>query len=267
MLLEFPTEEEWRTLSLAYPYKKLEVSEELFTFSVHSKGSFERSTAMLQIIFWVVHLQNRIAQTTWSHRLLMYFFNKGIPDNEWAISPGTRGQSVEYYPHFDDRADDIKMMFDYYADIFYYKLFSAWDNLGHLLNIQHHIEMKRPTFSAAVKHLEKVEHPLGLTLQAISNSADFVTMRRLRNDITHMNFPATSALGSKKMRMEFHSELAVTRRLLRSKRMRSSLSTFSLTGSKPSSEAPAAIGDSLARVGRSSRPLRSFASGNPSRVE
>jgi hypothetical protein len=46
-----------------------------------------------EIIFWVVQLQNRIVQTTWSHRLMMYYFNKGIPDDEWFISPGWEGQS------------------------------------------------------------------------------------------------------------------------------------------------------------------------------
>src|SRR5689334_16106745 len=128
MLLEFPTEDEWRFLSLAYPYKTLEVTEDLFPYSAHPRGSIERFTAAHQIIFWVVHLQNRIAQTTWSHRLMMYYFNKGIPDEEWCISPGSEGQSIEYYPHFSDRDDDVKMMFDYYSDIFYYKLFSVWDN-------------------------------------------------------------------------------------------------------------------------------------------
>jgi hypothetical protein len=30
MLLEFPTEDEWQSLSLAYAYKQLEITEDLF---------------------------------------------------------------------------------------------------------------------------------------------------------------------------------------------------------------------------------------------
>ena len=51
MLLEFPTEAEWRSLSLAYDYKKLEISEDLFPYSANPEGSIERFTANQEIFF------------------------------------------------------------------------------------------------------------------------------------------------------------------------------------------------------------------------
>jgi hypothetical protein len=81
------------------------------------------------------------------------------------------------------------MMFDYYADIFYYKLFSVWDNLGHLLNIQYDLQIKRANFLSVVKKLESFNHELWLKLQAVRDSADFATMTRLRHAITHNELP------------------------------------------------------------------------------
>jgi len=185
MLLEFPSEDDWRKLAHAYPYEKLEVSEKLFPYTAHPRGSIERFAAVQDIFVWAVHLQNRIAQTRWSHMLFMFYFNKGIPDDEWFISPGRKGQSVEYYPHFNERDHDVKMMFDYYVDVFYYKLFSSWDNLGHLLNTQYALDIRRANFDTAVKKLEAVNHSLWLKLKGIQDSSDFDQMRKFRHMATH----------------------------------------------------------------------------------
>jgi hypothetical protein len=185
MLLEFPDETEWRALARAYPYKGLEVSEALFPYTAHPTGSIEKFGAVQEIFVWVIHLQNRLAQIRWSHMLLMHYFNKGIPDDEWFISPGTKGQSVEYFPHFTRRHHEIKSSFDYFADVFYYKLFSAWDNLGHLLNIQYNLGIDHPTFHKAVVSLKNVNRPLHDKLNAIQNDAGFKTMKKFRNSVTH----------------------------------------------------------------------------------
>ena len=195
MLLEFPTQSEWRNLLLAYPYKQLEISEEDFRYAGHPAGNIEYFTANHQIFIWAVHLQNRIAQTVWSHALVNYFFNKGIPDDEWFLSPGRQGQSIEYFPHFSERDHEVKMMFDYYADIFYYKLFSCWDNVGHLLNLQYDLEIKRTTFHSALEKLQTVNNSLWLRLQPIRDSSDFQIMKELRHNVTHNELPGHIGSG------------------------------------------------------------------------
>jgi Cthe_2314-like HEPN len=184
MLLDFPKEEDWRALLIAYPYEKLEISETLFE-TAHPVGSLERMVASQDILVWTVHLQNRLAQTRWSHMMFMYYFNKGIPDDEWFTSPGRKGQSIEYYPHFNESDHRVKGLFDYYVDVFYYKLFSAWDNLGQLLNVTYELEIDRPTFHKVVDALSGVNTFLHSRLAAIRDSDDFKTMREFRHAVTH----------------------------------------------------------------------------------
>ena len=71
-----------------------------------------------------------------SYVLTMFYYGKGIPDKRWYISPGRNGASIQYYPDFADVHFQIKAWFDFYSDVLYYKLFSAWDLMGHVLNVQ-----------------------------------------------------------------------------------------------------------------------------------
>jgi len=119
----------------------------------------------------------------------MFHFEKGIPDDEWFISPGRTGASVEYFPHFETKHHFTKAQFDYYADNFYYKLFSAWDSLGHLLNIMYELGIERASFDKAVKALAPIRPTLHTNLKAIIDSDEFSTMSKIRHNVTHNFLP------------------------------------------------------------------------------
>src|SRR6185436_20875671 len=114
MFFEFPTAEEWRRLQDGYPFEKLQVSQDFFRYSAHPEGSFESLYAGTQIQSWTHHLINRLIQTRWSYIFLMFHFTRGIPDDEWFVSPGKDGASIDYYPHFDEKDHFTKAQFDYY---------------------------------------------------------------------------------------------------------------------------------------------------------
>ncbi|GAJ21734.1 unnamed protein product, partial [marine sediment metagenome] len=124
-----------------------------------------------------------------------YYFEKGIPDDEWFISPGKQGESVQYYPHFDKKHFLIKSEFDYYADVFYYKIFSAWDTIGHLLNILYKLKIKRVGFKSAIAKLKSANPNLFKSLKAIVDDPDFQKANKLRDDITHNYLPSTVDSG------------------------------------------------------------------------
>jgi len=107
-----------------------------------------------------------------SYTLLTCFFEKGIPDEEWHISPSKSGASIEYFPHFEPMHFEIKDWFDYYSDTFYYKLFSALDMVGHLLNVRHElgIEQQQVSFRRAVNQLPDRDNSLYIALDEIRNS-------------------------------------------------------------------------------------------------
>jgi Cthe_2314-like HEPN len=185
VFFEFPTKDEWRQLESSYPFKQLWISEDDFQYTNNPDGSIENFFAGSEIRTWAVHLQNRLIQVRWSYVLSMFHFNKGIPDERWFISPGKKGQSIEYYPNFEEADHFVKAQFDYYVDVFYYKLFSAWDTLGHLLNVTYELEIERADFYKAVRKLKVIRPVLYSKFKKIMDSADFKKMREFRHNITH----------------------------------------------------------------------------------
>lgn len=185
MFFDWPKEDEWRELEKSYPFEKLKVPDDCFQYTASPQGSLEAFFAFPEILTWKVHLQNRLIQTGWSYVLLMFHFNKGIPDDEWFISPGKNGESIEYFPHFKEEDHLVKAQFDYYVDVFYYKLFSAWDTLGHLLNVRYEMEIENASFGKAVRKLETIKPALHIRLKGIMDTPDFNKMREFRHSSTH----------------------------------------------------------------------------------
>jgi len=199
MFFEFPTADEWRNLQDTYPFDRLELSEDHFRYTANPQGSMESFYAGSEIQTWTLHLKNRLIQTRWSYIFLMFHFTNGIPDDEWFISPGKNGESIQYYPHFEQKDHLTKAQFDYYADIFYYKLFSAWDTLGHILNVLYELGIDKPTFNEAVRKLEPVKPVLHTKLKSIIDSDDFVRMRDFRHNITHNHLPGNIGSSVRKV--------------------------------------------------------------------
>ena len=189
MFFEFPTKEDWRELENSYPFEKLEVDEGTFRYASDPNDDIGRFFGSQEIFTWIVHLQNRLIQVRWSYVLLHFYFNKGIPDDEWFISPGKAGQSIQYYPHFTEKDHLVKAQFDYYVDAFYHKMFSAWDTLGHLINGMYGLEIERASFDKARKKLKTVKPALYADLKIIADSSDFKKMRELRDNVTHNHLP------------------------------------------------------------------------------
>lgn len=186
MLFDIPTKEEYKNLLDNYPFDESILSLDNFQYTLYPEGDTENLYAKKQILTWYIHLKNRMYQVRWSWVLLNHLFNQGIPDDEWYISPGKDGRSsVEYFPHFEKQHFQIKTQFDYFSDIFYYKIFSAWDTLGHILNNMYGLNIKRADFYKAVQALKNVRPDLYSNLNDLIESEDFKIMRDFRHSITH----------------------------------------------------------------------------------
>ena len=96
--------------------------------------SFDRFKRSLDLGEFVMQLHYRTVDAGRSFAYMQYFYRLGIPDDQWYISPGKKGQSIEYLPHFKPIHHRIKDWFDYYADFFFYKIFSGFDMIGQILN-------------------------------------------------------------------------------------------------------------------------------------
>ncbi|KPJ50705.1 MAG: hypothetical protein AMJ41_00915 [candidate division Zixibacteria bacterium DG_27] len=191
MLFEYPSKDDWNELISSIPYEKLAVSIGDFKKKGDSLNDF---VGNLQIETWLEHLGHRLFDVQKSYVMLMYYYEKGIPDDEWFISPGKRGESIEYFPHFEKRHHLIKRQFDYYVDVFYYKIFSAWDNIGHVLNLAYDLGIKRVSFKCVVPKLKTSNAGLHGRLHSILEDDNFTKASDLRNTVTHNYLP--SQVGS-----------------------------------------------------------------------
>ena len=195
--LKFPSTENWKRISSASPFEQLPFYlNELETKNKPEDG-LTNSMRYIEISEFILQLRHRLADVQKSYVMLIYYYEKGIPDKEWYISPGKDGASVEYYPHFNESDFIIKDWFDYYSDTFYFKLFSAWDVIGHLINIKYDlkIERKNISFWTAVNKLNKKHNVLYSKLEKIRRNDVFKRARDIRDDITHNYLPSSVGLA------------------------------------------------------------------------
>src|SRR5699024_8033324 len=91
---------------------------------------------------------------------LFYYYNAILYD-ECYMSQGKQGQSVQYYPHFEDQHYSNLYNFSYFVDIFILKSFTVYETIGHLLFKLYNFKIKRNiSFNNAILKLKDVNYPL-----------------------------------------------------------------------------------------------------------
>lgn len=209
MFFDYPNEQDWPILEASYPFSKLHDVETVLANSWATDDSLASFLRGLEMRDWVMHLANRLIHVRRSYVMLKFYYDKGIPDAEWYISPGKNGESIQYFPHFEEKHFWHKTQFEYYADVFYYKLFSAWDTLGHLLNIEYDMQIERASFHKSITKLKTVNPNLNVRLQEdILKNDNFKRGRDFRDSITHNFLPGH--VGSTITKAKVKNQLTVS---------------------------------------------------------
>ncbi|MBM7623696.1 Cthe_2314 family HEPN domain-containing protein [Sporohalobacter salinus] len=183
----FPTKEERKEISQSIPYfKELRLEVDYNSTNEHDIFSVREFKS------WLRQFNNRIGEVKLSYIMAIYYYKMRIPDENWHISPGHIGQSVEYFPDFEEKHFCIKYFFDYYADIFYYKIFGVWDSIYHLINVFYCINIKGFEVEFKGKLMRKLKkHNIELYkyFQGLRENPVYKKANKIRNDLTH-NFPS-----------------------------------------------------------------------------
>lgn len=197
MIFEYPSEEEWIEISNTFPIK-IELID--FEKTPYRNGSIRRTFIDIDISYLKYHLYNRLVDVKVSFIILKFLFLKGIPDEDWFISPGKNGVSVSYFPHFQNHHFKIKNQFDFYTDIFYYKLFTAFDSFGHIINLFYDLNIKEKsvTFCKAIQNLKGKNIVLYKNLNRIISDKSYKKAKNIRNEITHRYLPHHITSGIKR---------------------------------------------------------------------
>lgn len=77
---------------------------------------------------------NKVGSLIITYALCRHYFDKGIPDDPWYISPGNEGQSIQYMPLFKNEHWMRRYWFNFFSDTFYLKISSVWDSIIEILN-------------------------------------------------------------------------------------------------------------------------------------
>jgi hypothetical protein len=161
---DFPTQDDINRIYGTTPFQPFRAMKKRifmpFNKDESSSGSHTVLFKSLEATEILNQLHYKLMGAAKSYVLMSYFFEKGIPDDESYISPGKRGESVEFFPHFEPIHFEVKDWFDYFSDTFYYKLFSALDMVGHFINLQYELGVKPKYvhFNSVVDKLDQREH-------------------------------------------------------------------------------------------------------------
>ncbi|MBM7647693.1 hypothetical protein JOC78_000614 [Bacillus ectoiniformans] len=156
-----------------------------------------------EVRHWEYLLNNRLLALNLDFAYSMHYFEKGIPDDEWCMSPGFKGQSVQYYPHFTDEHFSNLHNFSYFVDIFFLKAFTVFETLGHLLYKHYELPHDKDdwrdqiSFKSAIFKLNKVNPTLHKELKEITKSKPFSDGVSMRNNIAHNHPPYEISSGVK----------------------------------------------------------------------
>lgn len=196
--LEFPTYTEWKEIYSTSPFPPMiKRINKLITGNKNNPMQLVNPMEFvgdMEILNYLTQASYRLYDVARSYVFLISYYRKGIPDDEWVLSPGKDGVSIQYFPHFTKPDFFKKEWFDFYSDVFYYKLFSAWDIVGHILDKKYDLQNSRPDFHKSVNTLKSKDEDLHEKFDAIRKNSSFTLASKLRNDITHNFLPYSVGL-------------------------------------------------------------------------
>jgi hypothetical protein len=149
--------------------------------------NFDESFYAVNLSYWLQEFNNRAFDLIANYTLLKSYFDSGIPDDEWYFSPGKNGQSIEYFPHFEEKHFGNLYWFGFYVDSYYTRFEGLIDSVYHLINIKYRfdIEPSMGFIGKVLKKLETDDKDLFDYLNALPNNSVYTKVKDFRNNIVH----------------------------------------------------------------------------------
>ena len=185
---ELLSQEEWNTYLAEENIDSIYVNKE--TFDANSDRIMMYSILMEEIDA----LNNKVGSIKISYALCRHYYDKGIPDNPFYISPGKKGQSVQYFPKFEEEHWMRHYWFNHFSDAVYMKLFSVWDSTTEILDTFYGMGIdKNMRFKFRVMDKLKEINPAlwGFLKNDVLGADIYQTAERYRNSFAHYSGPSS----------------------------------------------------------------------------
>ncbi len=188
-MIKFPTEEDMRILYSCFPLESFKIRDSDFVIKkTNGIEGFLQFATIQELTAWKVALHNKWNDVAKAYTIMMFYYNQGIPDDPYFISPGRNGQSVKYFPNFSHEHFVIKDYFDFYADIYFFKSFSAIDDgLWQLLNVYFSLDIDvcEVTWKNVCLKIANIDSKILDSLKKIYDDGRYRESKEIRNSITH----------------------------------------------------------------------------------
>ncbi len=77
---------------------------------------------------------NKVGALKCTYALCRHYYDMGIPDDPWYMSPGKNGESIQYMPNFSEEHWGRQFWYNYFANTFYLRISALWDSIIEILN-------------------------------------------------------------------------------------------------------------------------------------
>lgn len=130
---------------------------------------------------------NKVGMLKITYALCRHYFDKGIPDEQWYMSPGKNGKSTENFPEFTEEHWMRKYWFNYFADVFYLKISALWDSVYEIINeyYQYNLESKSGFNLSVTKEVKNNNPSLYILLNEIYNNPLYQDGKKYRIAAAH----------------------------------------------------------------------------------
>jgi hypothetical protein len=211
-MYKFPSNKDFVELLKKFPFKRF-IMEDCDFIIKQVNGLVEKKQLPIQLELrnWKEILHNLWYDVAISYAMLIFYKNQVKPDDPYYISPGKNGMSVEFFPKFEIKDHLMKKQFDFYCDVFFYKIFSALDVLWQLLNVYYQLGIKskyvsiigrKSTDSIFLKRLKKCNEKLYYVIKQTKKDKRFIDAKNFRNSVAHRKPAGTFSSGVHRLKNE-----------------------------------------------------------------
>lgn len=136
---------------------------------------------------------NKVGSVIISYILCRHYFDKGIPDDPWVISPGKNGESIQYMPNFGEEHWGRRYWFSYFSNSFYLQISSLWDSVLEIINhyYGYNLPVDMRLRSQLIKRL-KADHPIiSGAFDSIMTEPIYTEAQKYRTAAAHGTSPSS----------------------------------------------------------------------------
>lgn len=141
---------------------------------------------------------NKVGDLRITYALCKHYFDKGIPDEPWYISPGKEGQSVQYMPNFEIEHWMRRYWFNHFSENMYLKFFSVWDDVVEILNIFYGIDESIQDYrfrTNVMKKLKEIRSDICTFMSDILKEETYKDANKYRTSFVHGYAPSSVTNG------------------------------------------------------------------------